>query len=54
MMEADHVSEIALDALLQRIAKAQVAMIAAQTNCVRADEEFDAESDGSNYAAEVK
>jgi hypothetical protein len=38
MMQADHVSEIALDALLQRVARARAAAIGPQTGCARADE----------------
>jgi hypothetical protein len=38
MMEADRVSEIALDALLQRIVRARAAGIIPQIDCVRADE----------------
>jgi hypothetical protein len=53
MMEADHVSEIALDALLVRIAGARAAMSAHQTDCVDADDEFHVGNDGSNDAAKV-
>jgi hypothetical protein len=38
MMEADRVSEIALDALLQRIVRARAAAIAPQTGFIRTDE----------------
>jgi hypothetical protein len=38
MIEADHVSEIELDALLQRIVRARAAAIAPQIDSVRADE----------------
>jgi hypothetical protein len=47
MMEADHVSEIALDSLLQRIARARAAMITPQTDCVHADAQFHAGIAGS-------
>jgi hypothetical protein len=52
MMEADHVSESSLDALLRRIARARATMSAPQTDCVRTDEKFRA-GDGPNYVAEV-